>query len=163
MCWELWSVRKRPNAVFPEREQEKKTSRPITTIHQGSARDPPGRLQGAHFWIQRPHGCSRKSRKNKKNSPGHGTRDDDRISHALGTRPGEFGKAIQFSTTSIEPRLTKMQRKFIERVLKVCRASGRRKSIEHLKEINRTSIVHLSIIYQQSVRRQFLERLSNIY
>ena len=75
---------------FSRARARKKKSRPITTIHRGAAREPPRSRQGAHFWIQWPQGCSRKRRKNKKNSPGHGTRDDDRISHALGTRPGEF-------------------------------------------------------------------------
>ena len=43
MCWGLWSVRKRPNAVFPEREQEKKSRDP----QRQSTGEPPGSRQGA--------------------------------------------------------------------------------------------------------------------
>ena len=50
MCWGLWSLRKRPNAVFPEREQEKKVAlrngNP-TSIHQGVTMEP-------IFWILAP-------------------------------------------------------------------------------------------------------------
>ena len=43
MCWGLWSVRKRPNAVFPEREQEKKSREP----QRQSTKEPPRSRQGA--------------------------------------------------------------------------------------------------------------------
>ena len=92
---------------FPSESKKKKVATHNGTpprSRQGAAKEPPRSRQGAHFWIQWPQGCSRKSRRNKKNSPGHGTRDDDRISHALGTRPGEFSSLKQLLGITIRER-----------------------------------------------------------
>ena len=97
VCWRSWSLRARSKCKSKGNTRRFLSVQKVAT-HNGNpptsrrpAADPSSSIrQGAHFWIQWPQGCSRKSRMNKKNSPGHGTRDDDRISHALGTRPGEF-------------------------------------------------------------------------
>ena len=104
VCWGPWSVRAPPKCKSKGKTGRFLSVQKVATHNgnppgsrQGAAREPPTIRQGAHFWIQWPQGCSRKSRRNKKNSPGHGTRDDDRISHALGTRPGEFPMHANFA------------------------------------------------------------------
>ena len=90
MCWGLWSVRKRPNAVFPERKQEKKSRDP----QRESTKEPPRSDQGAvkehTFGSNGPMDAQEREERTKSTARGHETRDEDRISHALGTRPGEF-------------------------------------------------------------------------
>ena len=73
MCWGLWSVRKRPNAVFPEREQEKKSRDP----QRESTKEPPRSRQGAAKEPSRSTlldpmapGMLKKEKKEQKEQPG---------------------------------------------------------------------------------------------